>query len=37
VISLHSRRKLLPANERPLPSVGIYGQLLSRRSKGTSA
>jgi hypothetical protein len=36
VISLHSRRKLLPANERQPPSVAIYGQLLSRRSKGIS-
>lgn len=36
MISLHSRRKLLPANERQLPSVAIYGQRLSRRSKGTS-
>lgn len=36
VISLHTRREP-PANERPLPSVAIYDQLLTRRSKGTSA
>lgn len=36
VISLHSRRDL-PADQRPLPSVAIYDQLLSHRQKGTSA
>lgn len=36
VISLHTRREL-PASTSPLPSVAIYDQLLSRRSKGTSA
>jgi transposase len=35
VITLHSRREL-PADNRPLPSVAAYDQLLNRR-KGTSA
>lgn len=36
VISLQSRREL-PADQRPLPSVAIYDQLLSHRRKGSSA
>lgn len=35
VISLHSRAPEL--RERPLPSLDIYDQLLTRRQKGTSA
>jgi transposase len=36
VISLHSRRPALPEDTRPLPSVAVYDQLLTRRPKGTA-
>jgi hypothetical protein len=38
VISLNTRRldPVLPADTRPVPSVAIYDQLLSRRSKDTA-
>lgn len=38
VISLNTRRAdtVLPADTRPVPSVAIYDQLLSRRSKDTA-
>jgi hypothetical protein len=38
VISLTTRRldPVLPQDTRPVPSVAIYDQLLSRRSKGTA-
>jgi transposase len=38
VISLNTRRldTILPADTRPVPSVAIYDQLLSRRSKDTA-
>ncbi|WP_331767876.1 Mu transposase domain-containing protein [Embleya sp. NBC_00896] len=36
ILSLPDRRRELPGNERPMPSVAIYDQLLSRRPKGTA-
>lgn len=36
VITLHPRRTDLPADTRPLPSVAVYDQLLTRRSKGSA-
>ncbi|SCF88976.1 Transposase [Streptomyces sp. MnatMP-M17] len=37
VLSLADRRPQLPADKRPPPSVDAYDQLLSGRTKGTSA
>lgn len=36
IISLPTRRTVLPADTRPLPSVAAYDQLLSRTTKGTA-
>jgi hypothetical protein len=36
VISLPARRAALPEDTRPIPSVAVYDQLLSRTPKGTA-
>jgi transposase len=36
VISLPTRRAALPEDTRPIPSVAVYDQLLSRTPKGTA-
>jgi transposase len=36
VISLPTRRTALPEDTRPIPSVAVYDQLLSRTPKGTA-
>lgn len=36
VISLPTRRTALPQDTRPIPSVAVYDQLLSRTPKGTA-
>jgi hypothetical protein len=36
VISLPTRRTAIPEDTRPIPSVAVYDQLLSRTPKGTA-